>query len=253
MELALSFITAIFVGGIAGFLGSLLITERMALVGGPLGHMALPGVAIALVYGVDIFWGALAAIAFSAFLIWILSLKSQLPLETLTAVVFAATVSLGFLILPIEEAEGALIGDITRVNSFDAVLAIVLALGVFIVVKNIYSKMVLAGISKDLAKSRGVNVKKYNFIYLIAIALVVVVEVKIVGILLTSALMALPAAAASNFSRTLGQYTYLALFIGVFGAVLGMILFVITGLPAGPLIVLTSAFVFFVSLFFKRS
>ncbi len=252
MELVLSLITAVFIGGIAGFLGSLLITERMALVGGPLGHLALPGVALALIYNFDIFWGALGAIAVSSFVIWLLSIRSKLPMETLTAIVFASVVALGFLILPIEKAEEALIGDITNVNLFDAALAVVLGVSIFFLVKKIYPKMVLAGVSEDLAKGEGINVRKNNLLYLIAIALVVAMEVKIVGIILTAALMAIPAAAANNLSRTLGQYTVFGLLIGGVSAVLGIVLFQVTGLPAGPLIILVSTAFFLVSLLFKK-
>lgn len=246
--LMLSFTTALFIGAIAGFLGSLMLTKRMALVGGPLGHLALPGVAIALIYGVDIFWGGLASIALGIFIIWLLSLASKLPLEALTAVVFAAMVALGFLILPLEQAEAALIGDITQVNFFDALLAVVLAGTIFTLIKKIYPKLVLAGISEDLAKSEGVNVNKYNLIYLGAIALVVAMEVKIVGILLTAALMAIPAAAAHNLSRSLNQYTWWSLALGATSAVVGLALFLVTGLAAGPLIIIVSTLFFLGSL-----
>ena len=252
MELTLNFITALFIGGIAGFLGSLLITKRMALVGGPLGHMALPGVALALIYSFDIFWGALGAIILSAFVIWLLSIATKLPMEALTAVVFASTVALGFLILPIMEAEEALIGDIMNINLFDMILAVVLGTGIFFLIKKIYPAMILTDISEDLAKSEGIDVRKYNFVYLAEIALVVAMEVKIVGILLTAALMAIPAAAARNVSRKLSQYTYFGLLIGGVSAVLGIILFQVTGLPAGPLIILVSAVFFLISLLFKK-
>lgn len=248
MSLTLSYITAFFVGGIAGFLGSLMITERMALVGGPMGHLALPGVAVALLYNVNIFWGGLATIALGATIIWLFSLRTKLALETLTAVVFASTVALGFLILPIEQAEEALIGDITSVTMFDTLLAVVVGILVYIVMRGIYSKVILAGLSEDLAKSQGIDVSKFNFIYLAAIAVVVAIEVKVVGVLLTAALLSIPAAAASNFSKTMHQYTWLSMFIGSASAVLGVLLFQITGWPAGPLIILVGTVFFLISL-----
>lgn len=251
-QLALSFIAALFIGGIAGFLGSLLITKRMALVAGPLGHLALPGAALALIYGLDIFWGSLATIVLGAFAIWLFSLASKLPLEALTAVVFAFMIALGFLILPLAQAEQALIGDITQVNLFDALLAVVLSTAIFVLIKKIYPKLVLAGISEDLARSENINVGRYNLIYLGAIALVVAMEVKIVGVLLTAALMAIPAAAASNISRSLGQYTLWSLVLGGASAVLGLLLFLATGLPAGPLIITISTLLFLALLLFKK-
>lgn len=251
-QFILSLITAIFIGGVAGYLGSLMITKKMALVGGPLGHLALPGVALALIYRYNIFLGALLSIAAGAVIIWFLGTKTKLSMEALTGVVFAAGVALGFLILPLSRAKEALIGDITKINLIDTLLAIILGLAVFFIIKKIYSNMILSGISEDLAQTEGVNVKKYNFIYLVCIALIVALEVKIVGILFTVALLVIPAAASRNFSRTLSQYSSWALIIGIISAILGILFFKFSGLPAGPLIILTGTLIFIISLFFKK-
>ncbi len=252
-QFILSLITVIFIGGVAGYLGSLMVTKRMVLVGGPLGHLALPGVALALVYHYNIFLGALSSIAVATLIIWILWIKTKLSLETLTGVVFAAGVALGFLILPLSKAKEALIGDVTKINSADTILSIFLGLIVFFVIKKIYPKMILLGISEDLAKAEGINVKKYNLIYLISITLIVALEVKIVGILFTVALLVIPAAASRNFSRTISCYCWGALLIGIISAVLGIFAFKITNLPAGPLIILAGTSIFLISLFFNKS
>ena len=112
--------------------------------------------------------------------------------------------------------------------------------------------MILAGISEDLASAEGVDVKKYNLIYLISIALIVALEVKIVGGLLTVAMLVIPASASNNFGRTLSRYSWGALAIGVISAVLGIFLFKLTNLPAGPLIIVAETIFFLISLFFSR-
>lgn len=250
-QFILSLVAAVFIGGIAGYLGSLMITKRMALVGGALGHLALPGVALALVYNFSVFLGALLSIMIGAVVIWYLKVLTRLSMETLTGVVFATGVAGGFLILPISDAERVLIGDITRINLVDSLLAVILGIIIFVVIKRIYSGIVLSEISRDLAQSEGVNVTKYNFIYLVAIALAVSLEVKIVGILLTAALLVIPAAASRNFSGKLKQYSFIALTIGVISAILGILFFKIFNLPAGPLIILAGFFVFLISLLKK--
>jgi len=251
-QFILSLITAIFIGGVAGYLGSLMITKRMALVGGPLGHLALPGAALGLLYGFNIFWGALGTIIIGAVIIWLLEIRTKLPMEALTGLVFAAGVALSFLILPVAQAEEALIGDISKIGLIDTILAVILGTIVFLTIKKIYSKMILSGISEDLAKTERVNVRKYNLIYLASIALIVALEVKIVGGLLTVAMLVIPASAASNFSKNLSQYSLGALIIGIISAILGIWLFKLTGFSAGPLIILSSSFIFLISLIFKR-
>ncbi|MCD6367899.1 MAG: metal ABC transporter permease [Candidatus Aenigmarchaeota archaeon] len=251
-QFTLSIITTIFISSIAGYLGSLLITKRMALVGGPLGHLALPGVALALIYNFGIFLGALLSIAVGALLIWIFSLRTKLPLEALTAIVFAAGVAIGFLFLPLSNAEEALIGDITRVTLSDTLLAVFLSSILFVVINRIYPKIVLSEISEDLAKSMGIDVRKYNLIYLSSIALVAAMEVKIVGILLTAALIAIPAAASRNVSRDLTQYSFLSLIFGAVSGVIAIILFKTLKLPVGPLMILVLFSLFLISLLFVK-
>ncbi len=250
-QFILSLITAVFIGGAAGYLGSLMLSKRMALVGGPLGHLALPGAALALLYSFNVFWGALGTIIIGAVIIWLLEIKTKLPMEALTGLVFAAGVALSFLILPVSQAEEVLLGDIAKINLTDTILAVVLGTIALLVIKKIYQKMILSGISEDLARAEGVNVKKYNLIYLASIALIVALEVKIVGGLLTVAMLVIPASASSNFSRTLSVYSFGALIIGIISAVFGILLFKLIALPAGPLIILSETLIFLISLFFK--
>lgn len=251
-QFILSLITAIFIGGIAGYLGSLMLTKRMALIGGPLGHLALPGAALGLLYGFNIFWGALGTIVIGAVIIWLLEIKTKLPIEALTGLVFAAGVAISFLILPVAQAEEALIGDISKIGLIDTILAVILGIIVFLIIKKIYSKMILSGISEDLAKAEGDSVKKYNLIYLASIALIVALEVKIVGGLLTVAMLVIPASASNNFGRTLSHYSFGALIIGIISALSGILLFKLSGFSAGPLIILSATLIFLISLIFKR-
>ncbi len=251
-QLILSLITGIFIAGTAGYLGTLMLSKRMALVAGPLGHLTLPGIALALIYGFDVSLGAFPFVILGIILIWLIEIKTKLPLEALTAIVFALGVAVSFLFLPIAKAETALIGDITKVSLNEVIISALLCLLVFFVVKKIYPKMVLINISEDLAKAEKINVKKYNFLYLMAIAIIVALGVKMVGGLLTAALVAIPACASRNLSKNLLEYICLAPLFGIFSAVFGILLFKLTGFPAGPLIILGSGLIFLISIIFKK-
>jgi ABC-type Mn2+/Zn2+ transport system permease subunit len=129
---------------------------------------------------------------------------------------------------------------------------VVVALSLLLAIKRIYPKMVLVNISDDLARSEGINVKKYNLIYLVLIAVIVALGVKMVGGLLTAALVAIPASTARNLSRNISQYAFGAMIIGSVSSSVGILLFILTGFPAGPLIILVSTVIFLASIFFKR-
>ena len=248
----LSLICGIFIGGIAGYLGTLMLSKKMALVAGPLGHLTLPGIALALLYGFDVSLGAFPFVVLGVVLIWLFEMKTKLPMEALTAVVFASGVAIAFLFLPIEQAETALVGDISKVGFWDALLTIFLCLYLFLMVKKIYSKIILINISEDLAKSEKIEVGRYNLLYLGAIAIIVALGAKVVGGLLTAALIAIPVCAARNLSKNLFQYVFLATSFGATSAFLGIMLFKFTGFPAGPLIIIISASIFLISMIFKK-
>jgi len=251
-QFLLSLIVGICVGGAAGFLGSLMLGRRMALVAGPLGHLTLPGIALALMYGFDVSLGAFPFVIFGIVLIWLFEMRTKLPMEALTAVVFASGVAIAFLLLPIQQAEAVLVGDITKVSFAEAVVSVILILLLFFVVKKIYSKIVLINISEELAKSEKLDIRKYNLIYLGSIAIIVALGVKMVGGLLTAALVAIPASAARNLSRNLAQYAFGAMIIGIISSSMGILLYKITGFPAGPLIILANTFIFLISIIFRK-
>jgi ABC-type Mn2+/Zn2+ transport system permease subunit len=252
-QLFLSLVTGIFIGGAAGYLGTLMLSRRMALVAGPLGHLTLPGIALALLWGFDVSLGAFPFVILGIVLIWLLEIRTKLPMEALTAVVFAFGVAVAFLFLPIDQAETALVGDISKIGFLDALITSVLCLFLFLLIKKIYSKITLINISEDLAKSEGIEIRKYNLLYLLSIAIVVSLGAKVVGGLLTAALVAIPAATARNLSKNLFQFSFFGLALGAVSSLLGVFLFEATGFPAGPMIIIVSAFFFLISLIVKKS
>jgi len=255
-QFILSLISAVFIGGVAGYLGSLMITKRMGLVGGPLGHLALPGVALALVYHFNVFYGALLTIIIGGILIWLLEMKTKAPMEALAGLVFASGVALGFLILPFSEEhqlEEALVGDITKISLPDTILAVILCTFIFIIIKEIYTKLMLTEISEDLAKTEEIDAKKYNFLYLACITLIVALTVKLVGGLLPVALLIIPALTSRNFSKSSFQYSFGALIFGTISAILGISLSQITNFPAGLLTIISGFLIFLISMIFKKS
>jgi zinc transport system permease protein len=243
-HLLLSLISGVFIAGAAAYLGTLMLSRKMAVVAGPLGHLALPGAALALVYGFSISLGAFPFVIVGILVIWRLEIKTKLQMEALTAIVFATGVAIAFLFLPIDKAEAALVGDISRVGFQETIAAVLLGSVVLIGVRHFYSEILLISIQEDLAKTEGINVKLYNLIYLLSIAIVVALGVDLVGGLMTAALVAIPAAAARNVSRTLLQYGLASGAFGVLSAIVGILSSAFTGFPAGPLVILTSAVIF---------
>jgi len=242
-----------FIGGVAGYLGSLMLSKRMALVGGPLGHLSLPGITLALIYGFDVSLGAFLFIALGIIVIWLVEMRTKLPMEGITAIVFASGVATSFLFLPEDKTVPALIGDVSQISPEIVAMIASLSLVIFFVTKKIYSKMVLVSISEDLARVEGVDTKKFNFIYLVCIALVISLGVRIVGGLMTAAIVAIPACTSRNLSKSLLQYSYGGMILGSLGCILGIVTAEFAGVSAGPAIIIANTLIFLVSLILKRA
>lgn len=251
--LFLSLIVGGFVGLASGYLGSLMVLRKMALVGDALTHVALPGLALGILYHFNPFFGAFGALLTAIILIWLIENRTKLSTETLVGIFFATSLAIGILITPQPELLEALFGDIAKTGLNETVFAMIVSLVAIVAVSQIYNRLVLGTISNDLASSVGIRTKKIDFIFLLIVALIVALGIKIVGSLLMGALVVIPAAAAKNLSRHLSIYSGFSALFGLLSAAGGVYLASLFHFSPGPIVVLTSSAIFFVSLIFNRS
>lgn len=249
--LLMSLFVGAFVGGAAAYLGSLMITRQMALVGDALGHVALPGMGLALLLKIDPSLGAFVFLFAGILLLWKLETQTPLSAETLVGILFVSSLALGFLIVPQPELLESLIGDISKLTPASTILSVILSLAVIVLVRRIYPGMMLVNISPDLAAVQGIQERHTNFLYLFSIALIVSVGVKVTGSLLVGALVIVPPAVARMISRNLKRYAMNSVAIGVGSSLLGILCAKATRFPPGPAIILVSALLFLVSLMIR--
>lgn len=252
-QLILSLIAGTFIGGLSAFIGTLMLPKKMSLSADPLSHLALPGVALAMIYGISVWLGAFPFVIFGVILIWFLNQRTRLSFESLIAIVFSLSLAIAFLFLPIEQAEEALIGDILNISFAETIIAVISSLILGILIQKIYKKTTLINISEELAIAQKINVSKFNLIYLILVGLVVILGVKLAGGLLVAALVAIPPASVRNFSFNLAKFKTISILIGGFCSFWGIYLAYKFSLPASPIIIILSSFIFLASLFFKKS
>ncbi|OGZ32241.1 MAG: hypothetical protein A3H02_00870 [Candidatus Niyogibacteria bacterium RIFCSPLOWO2_12_FULL_41_13] len=243
----LSLITGIFVASAASYLGSFMVLRRMALVGDAFTHIALPGMGIAFLLQANPFVGAFVFLAFGAFAIWFLEHKTKIYTEALVGVIFTLGLALGILITPEPELFEALFGNISEATILGTIISAGLALAVLILIFRISRQVMMGIISEDFAKANGVKIEMINLFFLIMVAVITALGIKIVGALLMGALVIIPPAAAKNLSRSLNEYGVLSVVFGVASVVLGLFASKIFGFPSGPMVVLTSALIFFLS------
>jgi zinc transport system permease protein len=238
----------IFVGLSAGYLGSLMVLEKMALVGDALSHVALPGLAIGIIFNFDPLIGAFAFLFVSAVIIWHLQRVTKISFEALVGAMFTLALALGVILInDLEALEEALFGDIAKVTLGHVVAAIAISIVSILLTKVIYRKLVLAMISEDLAVSKGINVARTNLLYLFLVSLVVAMGIQIVGTLLVGFLVIVPAIAAKNLSSNMRKYSLYSALFGLIAAVSGVLLASYLGLQPGPVVVFSGVTIFAIS------
>lgn len=242
-----SFWIAVLVGIASGSVGPFILLRRMALVGDALSHVALPGIALALLYGADPFYGVITFLTVAAFLIFWLEGSSRIPPDAIVGLLFTASLAVGILIIPNADIIESLFGAFPVLSlSFLLVIlstAAVLSLLCFVLAKRFLFRIV----SPDLAKVHGLG-RKYDLALLLIFAMIVALGIKLVGTLLMGALTIIPAAVAKNVSRSMRGYVVLSALLGGAISVGGMWMADTLRLLPGPSIILFGVGLFLLSL-----
>jgi zinc transport system permease protein len=234
---------------ILAILGTMIVNNQMAFFSDSLGHSALTGIAIGVILGMKSpLWSLLL---FSiAFAIAVIIVKNANTASTDTVIgVFSSTaVALGIVLLSrnggFNKYTVYLIGDLLSIKPAD-----LLALGLVLIVVIIlwivcFNKLLLASVNQSLARSRGVNVRFYEVLFAIIIAVIVTLAIRWVGILIISSLLVLPAASSRNIAQNMRQYHFYAVSIAFFSGLSGLILSYYWGTATGATIVLILALFF---------
>ena len=252
IELIQPLLVAVFVSAAAGLLGCFAILKRMALVGDALSHVALPGLALGLLFNFNPFLGALIFLIGATAGIWLLQYRSKLSVETIVGVFFAASLALGAVLTPEHELLEALLGNIYKLSWQESLASILLSSFLIIVILAIRKKLALSMVSEELSYSIGVKNRRMEFAYLMIFALIVALGIRFTGALLMGSLVIIPAASAKNISRSLSSFMALSVIFGVLSAALGIYISYLYNFSPGPIFVLISSIVFIASLFIRK-
>ncbi len=245
---------------VVGPLGSVVVWRRMAYFGDTLAHAALLGVALAVaaeqlpMAGVGIIGVLIAVLLF-----W-LEKQRDLSTDTLLGILSHSALALGLIVLSVIQAQGFninlmsyLFGDLLAVDQSDLVLMYGSVAIILLVFSQILSPLISISVNEELARVDGVAVEKIRFVFMILLALVIAVALKVVGILLITALLIIPAATARLFSKSPKQMVLVSVLMAVLAVVLGLFSSLSWDFPTGPAIVVSASLLFFVSRIFVRN
>jgi zinc transport system permease protein len=234
---------------VLGPIGCFVVWRRIAFIGDTLSHAAIAGVALAMLMDIVPFWGILAIALFVGFLLAYLREQQWLPIDTWLAILAHSLLAVGLVIFALAggglvDLQSYLFGDILTVSHSDLRLLYVgLALigGVFILV---WKPLVAITINPDLAAVEGIKVRLYEMIFMVMVALLVALGVRVVGALLLTAMMIVPAATAGTFARNPTQMVLGSIGLGILSVGLGVFGSVEIDVPTAPFIVVSALSLF---------
>lgn len=237
-----------------GILGTMVVNNKMSFFSDALGHSALTGIAVGVMLGVDN--TLVSMLAFSILLtIAIINVKNAktASVDTIIGVFSSSAVALGIVILSynggFNKYSTYLIGDLLSISNNDIFMLIISFIAVLLIWFTCFNKFLLVSINHTFARSRGINVKFYEYVFTILVAIIVTISIQWVGILVISSMMILPAASARNISNNIRQYHIYSISIAVISGILGLFLSYHFGCATGATIVLISS-VFFALTYF---
>lgn len=249
-QLVQSLVIALVVGGASAVVGAFVVLRRMALVGDALSHVALPGIALALVYEIDPFWGVLLALVAAAVVIFWLEKKTALSSEALVGILFTASLAVGILTIPDTEILESLFGEFPLLTSTVLFAVAFVAIAVTGLTLFFSRKFAFRIISSELAEVGTIS-SIYNLLFLVLFSIAVALGIKLVGTLLMGALTIIPASTAKNITKSMKSYIVLSLILGTVTSLLGVIAAYSFNLLPGPTIVLLGIAFFILSLFVR--
>lgn len=237
---------------LAGPLGSIVVWKRMAYFGDTLSHAALLGISLGLMLQWPMQFSIIGVCVVIALMLSITQSQTRLASDTWLGILAHSTLALGLVVMTYLEGVrvdllGYLFGDILALNTYDLLWIYVGGCLVIGVLAFIWRSLLAWVIDEELAIVEGVPVKKVRLVLMVLIALVIAVAMKIVGVLLITSLMIIPAATARRFARTPEMMAIGASIVGCVAVLLGLLVSFLLDIPAGPAIVVCAFFLFILS------
>lgn len=246
-------LAALLIGLTAPAVGVFLVQRRLSLIGDGMGHVALTGVALGLLTGTGPIWAALVVTIAGAVTLELLRLRGRTSGDVALAVLFYGGIAGG--VVALSKAPGGmpanldayLFGSIQTTQSGDLAVFAVLAVVVLVTTVGLSRLLFAVGGDEEYARASGLPVLPLNLVLAVTVAVTVVVSMRVVGLLLVSALMIVPVATAQRWARSFLGTLVAAVVIGVVVAGGGVVVSFYADTPSGGTIVLLAIGLFVVA------
>jgi len=256
-------IRALIVGSIIavtmGFLSSFIVVRHLSFAGVGIAHIAFGGVALGVLLGVNPYITAIIFAVFGAIIIGFLSKKGSLNEDSSIGIIFSTAMALGVIFLGLKkdynvDVMGYLFGNILSINNQDLYISLLSGTVILLFMIIFFKRMVFAAYDEEVAKINGVPVQFLFYSFLILVSIEIVISIKMLGIILVSAILVIPGATAFLITYDFKLLTLFSVIIGILGIFFGLYFSYLLNLSSGASIVVVDAaiFLFFLITYPKR-
>lgn len=241
------------VAAVAGPLGCVVVWRRLAYFGDTLSHAALLGVALAFLLQVNITLAVFVTAGLISIALLLLQRRATLSSDALLGLLAHSSLALGLVVLGFMswiriDLMGFLFGDILAVSRLDIGLIYVGGAAALGILALIWTPLFAATVNRDLAEAEGLHPDRANVVFMLLMATVIAISMKIVGVLLITAMLIIPAATARRLAAGPEQMALLAALVGMVAVVAGLFASLEWDTPSGPSIVVAALALFVVAM-----
>lgn len=243
-------IASLLIGLIAPLVGTYLVQRRLALLGDGAGHVALTGVGLAILFGWAPIPLALLTATLGTVLIELIRDRSKAAGDLALALVFYGGIAGGVFFASLSSGgtsaalNSYLFGSLTTASRLDLIYLAIISIFIFVVILLWGQNIFAVGIDTEIAKVQNIPVKVTAMVLAVLSALTVVVGMRVVGLLLVSAIMIIPVAAAQQVTNSFKSTMYLASILGLTSSMIGLLISFFIDVPPGPTIVMVALGIF---------
>ena len=246
-------LASVMVGILCPFVGNFVVLRRMSFFSDAISHSAFAGIAAGALLGIDLSISSIAVAICIALLIAFLSERTSLSHDTVIGIAFSGAIASGMLIVGMMKGYRAdlftyLFGDILSITGNDILIIFIVSVLTITTLLFFLKPFLQITFNRDLAQVEGVSVRFFEYLLFLIIAIVVTVSLKIVGIILVTSLLIVPAASAKNLASSMKHLFLLSTVFGVVSGIAGLAASFYLNTASGPTIVLVSIGIFFLTM-----
>ena len=232
--------------------GSFLVLRKNALITDGLSHVTFAAVALALLLGANTLIVSIPLVIAASILISFLGKSANIYNDTAIGLVSAFSLAAGLILMSLKggfnfDINSYLFGSILAVENYELIVAGCVSVAALIFMVVYYNDLFLMTFDEDAAKIGGTKIKFINISFTVIQSVIIVIGVKIVGALLMSSMIMFPSVTALQFAKSFKVMSISTVIISIISVIIGIMLSIITNLPAGASIVMTNAAAFVIA------